>query len=105
VHVFLGPSCDYAAAPISRQVTFWDLPMVTPGAMAYDFGRDKKSRYKLMTRVGYNLNSLNTFMMVTVIFDCPDLTKKEICVFSNMSWLIQYTPTNPYLRMGKRLLN
>lgn len=58
VHLFLGPCCDYAAAPIGRQIKYWDLPMITPGAMARDFAEMKASMFRLMTRVGPSVNSL-----------------------------------------------
>ncbi|CAI9726835.1 Hypothetical predicted protein [Octopus vulgaris] len=35
--VIFGPFCDYAAAPLARQITFWSIPMLTAGAMAADF--------------------------------------------------------------------
>ncbi|CAG5119272.1 unnamed protein product, partial [Candidula unifasciata] len=58
VTVFLGPVCDYAVAPIARQIRYWQLPLVTPGAMAGDFGFLKTSMFPLLTRVGSNFNSL-----------------------------------------------
>ncbi len=58
VHVFFGPCCDYAAAPIARQIGYWNLPMLTAGAMAGDFGMLKKTYYPLLTRVGSDINSL-----------------------------------------------
>jgi atrial natriuretic peptide clearance receptor len=59
--VYFGPCCDYAAAPIARQIRFWDLPMVTAGAMAGDFGILKTKMYSLLTRVGANFDSLARF--------------------------------------------
>ena len=59
--VYFGPCCDYAAAPIARQIRFWDLPMVTAGAMAGDFGILKMQMYSLLTRVGANFDSLAGF--------------------------------------------
>ena len=63
VHVFLGPCCDYAAAPVARQIRYWNLPMITAGAMAGDFGTAKKSHYPLLTRVGPDFNSLANFLL------------------------------------------
>lgn len=57
-HVFLGPACDYAAASVARLLKFWKLPMVTAGALAYDFwdkGHDG-SEYYLMTRAGLSFS-------------------------------------------------
>ena len=57
-HLFLGPCCDYAAAPVARQTAYWNLPMITAGAMSGDFGRKKASEYKLLTRINADFNSL-----------------------------------------------
>lgn len=65
VDVFFGPCCDYAAAPVGRQIHYWNIAMVTPGAMARDFA-EKQHMFNLMTRVGPNMNSLINF--VTTIF-------------------------------------
>ncbi|XP_065924377.1 atrial natriuretic peptide receptor 1 isoform X7 [Magallana gigas] len=66
VHLFLGPCCDYAAAPIGRQIKYWDLPMITPGAMARDFAEMKASMFRLMTRVGPSVNSLVLVLMAVL---------------------------------------
>ncbi|XP_062567918.1 atrial natriuretic peptide receptor 3-like [Saccostrea cucullata] len=66
VHLFLGPCCDYAAAPIVRQIKYWNLPMITPGAMASDFARLKNSEFRLMTRVGSSVNSLVLMLMAVL---------------------------------------
>ena len=66
VNVFFGPCCDYSAAPVARQIKFWNLPMVTAGAMAADFGH-KNTYYHLLTRVGTTLNSL-TEGVLTMVF-------------------------------------
>ena len=63
VHVFLGPCCDYAAAPVARQIRYWNLPMLTAGAMAGDFGLMKKDHYPLLTRVGPDFNSFAKFLL------------------------------------------
>lgn len=57
--VFFGPCCDYSAAPIARQIYFWNIPMVTTGAMASDF-QEKADKYPYLTRVGPTINSLIT---------------------------------------------
>lgn len=61
-YVFFGPCCDYAAAPIARQIRYWNLPMLTAGAMAGDFGVFKLSTFPLLTRVGPDINSLARFV-------------------------------------------
>jgi hypothetical protein len=62
VHVYMGPICDYACAPVARQLKYWNLPMVTPGAVAGDFRDYKRRLYPMLTRVGITLNSLAIFM-------------------------------------------
>ncbi|CAG5126255.1 unnamed protein product [Candidula unifasciata] len=52
VDVFFGPVCDYVIAPVLRQLTFWNLPMITPGANAWGFVKDRKSMFPMLTRVG-----------------------------------------------------
>ncbi len=62
VHVFLGPVCDFAVAPVGRQVGFWNIPVISGGAMARDFSVYRSSQYQLLTRVGpVNFRSLSTF--------------------------------------------
>ncbi|GFO42915.1 Atrial natriuretic peptide receptor 3 [Plakobranchus ocellatus] len=50
--LFLGPVCDYSVAPVTRQATFWDKPVVTVGANAPDFMDEKQVLYPMLTRVG-----------------------------------------------------
>ncbi|KAJ8311702.1 hypothetical protein KUTeg_011057 [Tegillarca granosa] len=64
VDVFFGPCCDYAAAPVSRQIRYWNIPMITPGAMARDFAIYKRSMFSLMTRMGPNLNHFVQLLLV-----------------------------------------
>ncbi|XP_076448286.1 atrial natriuretic peptide receptor 3-like [Babylonia areolata] len=58
VDVFFGPCCDYAAAPVGRQLHYWNLPMLTAGAIASDFAAGKRKFFNLITRVGASVNSL-----------------------------------------------
>ncbi|XP_074661545.1 atrial natriuretic peptide receptor 3-like [Tubulanus polymorphus] len=51
VNVFLGPVCDYTAAPVARQMRYWNMPMISPGCFADDFGTRKKIMYPLLTRI------------------------------------------------------
>ena len=66
-HLFLGPCCDYAVAPIARQAVFWNVPIITPGAMSADFTRKKLTEYRLLTRISADFNSLATAL--TTILD------------------------------------
>ena len=61
-HVVFGPCCDYPAAPIARQMKFWNLPMITVGAMAVDFV-DKTSEYPMVTRTGPTINFLAEYLV------------------------------------------
>ncbi len=63
VDVFFGPCCDYAAAPVARQVAYWNIPLVTAGAMAKDFGKKTNKEFSVLTRVGANFNSLGYYMI------------------------------------------
>ncbi|XP_046544538.1 receptor-type guanylate cyclase gcy-28-like isoform X3 [Haliotis rubra] len=61
-HVFLGPVCDFAVAPVGRQVSFWNIPVISGGAMARDFSVYRSTQYQLLTRVGpVNSRSLSIF--------------------------------------------
>lgn len=66
VDVFLGPVCDYSLAPVARYAPFWNLPVITPGAMAHDFGKDKIPEYKSLTRIGATFNSLGRTIHATL---------------------------------------
>ena len=64
VDVFFGPNCDYSVAPVARQVTFWNLPLISGGAMARDFKINKRLEYPLLTRVGpADFNTLSNFIV------------------------------------------
>ena len=65
VHVFVGPVCDYSLAPVARYSPFWNIPVVSPGGLAHDFGADKSNpnaEFPLLTRVGTTLNSLAHYL-------------------------------------------
>ncbi|XP_028916247.1 atrial natriuretic peptide receptor 3 isoform X2 [Ornithorhynchus anatinus] len=48
--LLLGPVCEYAAAPVARLASHWDLPMLSAGALAAGFSR-KDGEYSHLTRV------------------------------------------------------
>lgn len=52
LHAFLGPVCDYTVAPVARQVVFWNIPLISVGALASDFTNNHQTEYRLLTRVG-----------------------------------------------------
>lgn len=47
--LILGPVCEYAAAPVARLASHWDLPMLSAGALAAGF--QHKDEYSHLTRV------------------------------------------------------
>ncbi|CAG5114461.1 unnamed protein product, partial [Candidula unifasciata] len=63
VHAFFGPVCDYSMAPVARQAKYWNLPVITSGAMARDFSASKKTLYSTLTRVGSSFNTLIEFLV------------------------------------------
>ncbi|KAM4049956.1 atrial natriuretic peptide receptor 3 isoform 2-T2 [Anomaloglossus baeobatrachus] len=48
--VVLGPVCEYAAAPVARLASHWDIPMISAGALATGF-MQKADEYSHLTRV------------------------------------------------------
>jgi len=55
--------CDYSVAPVARYSPYWHTPVLSAGAMAHDFGADKRApgaEYKLLTRVGVTVHSPDT---------------------------------------------
>lgn len=61
--VFIGPTCDLAVAAISRQTSFWNIPIISAGALSRDFRINKKGNYNLLTRIGpANLYNLSYFL-------------------------------------------
>nr|XP_033789146.1 atrial natriuretic peptide receptor 3 isoform X1 [Geotrypetes seraphini] len=48
--VILGPVCEYAAASVARMASYWDIPVLSSGALATGF-MPKSSEYSHLTRV------------------------------------------------------
>ncbi|KAK7497822.1 hypothetical protein BaRGS_00010956 [Batillaria attramentaria] len=48
-HVFLGPACNYAIAPVARFSYKWKIPVLTSGALVRAF--QDKTEYQLLTRM------------------------------------------------------
>ncbi|KAK6184932.1 hypothetical protein SNE40_007280 [Patella caerulea] len=66
VNVFFGPVCDYSLAPVARYAPYWNIPVLSPGGFAHDFGDDKRianAEYSSLTRVGATFNSLAVSMI------------------------------------------
>jgi len=51
-NVYFGPVCDYAVSPVARQVYFWNIPVVSVGAVDVDFQVNRRRSYPLLTRAG-----------------------------------------------------
>ena len=69
VHVFFGPVCDYSLAPVARYAPFWNIPVISPGGMAHDFGETKSApdaEFPLLTRVGWTFDSLAQYLEKTI---------------------------------------
>lgn len=48
--LILGPVCEYAAAPVIRMASHWNIPVITAGALATGFS-NKSKEYSHLTRV------------------------------------------------------
>jgi len=59
--VFIGPACNYALSPVARFSPYWNIPVVTGGALVSAFGM--KSVYRLLTRVTSPYSQLGTFIV------------------------------------------
>ncbi|KAK3784234.1 hypothetical protein RRG08_055763 [Elysia crispata] len=62
VHAFLGPVCDYSVSPVARQAKYWNIPLITSGAMASDFLMRRSTLYTMLTRVGPNYDTFIAFI-------------------------------------------
>ena len=63
--VFLGPVCDYSIAPVARYAPHWNIPVVTPGAMAHNFGTGNE--FPRLTRVGATFNDIALQMHILLV--------------------------------------
>ena len=64
VHVYFGPVCDYAIAPVARFSPQWNIPLLSAGAPVSAF--DNKTEYKLLTRVlGAHSNAADFFLDIS----------------------------------------
>ncbi|XP_035216557.1 atrial natriuretic peptide receptor 3-like [Stegodyphus dumicola] len=62
LNVYLGPLCDYIVAPVARLLKFMHVPMITAGALAYDFNakdrRANDSEYHMLVRTGWTFDGM-----------------------------------------------
>lgn len=114
VHVFFGPTCDYSVAPLARQVTFWNLPLVSVGALSQDFQINKLVNYPFLTRAGpADLSSLANFFeemfkrmgwkTPLIIYD-KEATKDAIQEFCNFcTTALHYANKYKYYKLEREL--
>lgn len=58
-HVFIGPACDYAVAPVARFSPHWNIPVLTGGALVQAF--HNKRSYSQLTRMTGSYSKLGQF--------------------------------------------
>ncbi|KAH3868016.1 hypothetical protein DPMN_031153 [Dreissena polymorpha] len=64
IDVFFGPVCDYTLAPVARQVQYWNIPLLSVGAMAREFLVQRQIEYTTLSRLGpINFNSLADYLI------------------------------------------
>jgi len=75
-NVYFGPICDWALSPVARQTTFWNIPVVSVGALDLDFLQRRRVIYPLLTRAGpVNLAGLtNAILAAMTVFDWRRVT-------------------------------
>lgn len=61
-HVFIGPACDYAVAPIARFSKYWGIPILSAGALVNAF--KNKKEYSLLTRVQGSFDKAGEFFLM-----------------------------------------
>ena len=64
IHVFLGPCCKIALAPVARYSKAWGVPIITPGGLTAKFS--DKTQYPLLTRIMPPYNKLTAFLAEVV---------------------------------------
>ncbi|ELT96795.1 hypothetical protein CAPTEDRAFT_124162 [Capitella teleta] len=60
-HVFIGPACDYAVAPVARFSPHWNIPLLTGGALVKAF--KNKASFSQLTRVTGSYGKLGEFVL------------------------------------------
>ncbi|GFR89708.1 guanylate cyclase [Elysia marginata] len=59
---FIGPSCNYAVAPLARFASAWDIPIITAGGLVQQLG-DKSWMYRLLTRMISDYDKVGEFFL------------------------------------------
>ncbi|XP_067841318.1 atrial natriuretic peptide receptor 3 isoform X1 [Heptranchias perlo] len=60
--VIVGPVCDYAAAPVARLASHWNIPMVSAGPLASGFAQ-KVPEYSYLTRVSPSYSKMGEMFL------------------------------------------
>ncbi|XP_078078249.1 atrial natriuretic peptide receptor 3 isoform X2 [Mustelus asterias] len=60
--VIVGPVCDYAAAPVARLASHWNIPMVSAGPLASGFA-NKVPEYSYLTRVSPSYSKMGEMFL------------------------------------------
>ncbi|XP_067401585.1 atrial natriuretic peptide receptor 3 isoform X2 [Emydura macquarii macquarii] len=60
--LLLGPVCEYAAAPVARLASHWNLPMISAGALASGFST-KTGEYSHLTRVSPSYSKMGEMFL------------------------------------------
>lgn len=69
-HVFFGPSCEYALAPVGRIVKFWGIPLVTAGGMTHDYSQPKNtcdSEFHMLVSVGPTSFRFMSYFIISIM--------------------------------------
>ncbi|KAG8429621.1 hypothetical protein GDO86_019684, partial [Hymenochirus boettgeri] len=60
--VIVGPVCEYAAAPVARIASHWNIPMISAGALAIGF-MQKSNEYSHLTRVSPSYSKMGEMFL------------------------------------------
>ncbi|XP_036454890.1 atrial natriuretic peptide receptor 3 isoform X1 [Colossoma macropomum] len=70
--LIMGPVCEYAAAPVVRVASHWNIPVISAGALASGFS-SKQPEYALLTRIAPSyLKMAETFAAMFAHFGWTD---------------------------------
>lgn len=68
-NALFGPVCDYSLSPVARYVPIWNLPIITMGGFANDFGDNRKTEYTTLTRASPAYFSVATNTLLKFVQD------------------------------------
>ncbi|XP_070536695.1 atrial natriuretic peptide receptor 1-like isoform X3 [Ptychodera flava] len=69
VDAFFGPTCEYAFAAVARFAGHWDIPVITTGALAKEFGEKRGPQFHTVTRThGTHPKMADFFMKILAHF-------------------------------------